>query len=283
MGGGGARGGERDEDEAEERGEEGGKNGVALGNDAGKGVVDEGRVPEKGDDGAGGDGGDGSGGGGAAPEESGEDNGGECGRVDGVGVERLFEDGFNVHGLVKRPDAEQYDHEAGDKEDLFVGGKGFKVAEEDVVDEIGGGGKEPVVGGGDDFGEDGTHEERAEELQDGGAVEGVEAEVGEDFAGAVVDFARGEKGGTGDGEGDDDGFKDDGADNPADDGAGGVLFGAGGEEFLVHALVAEEQEAGGEEELESLEEGKIAENLEVGGGEGGVDVGPAAGGVDEDG
>ena len=149
---------------------------------------------------------------------------------------------------------------------MFVGGGGFEVAEEDVVDEIGGGRKEPVVGGGDDFGEDGTHEESAEELEDGGAVEGVEAEVSEDFAGAVVDFAGGEKGGTGDGEGDDDGFEDDGADDPADNGASGVFFGTGGEKFLVHALIAEEQETGGEEELESLKEGKIAEDLEVGGG-----------------
>ena len=117
----------------------------------------------------------------------------------------------------------------------------------------------------------------------GGVSEAVEADVGEDLAGMVVDLAGGEEGGAGDGEGDDDGFEDDGADDPADDGAGGVLLGFGGEELLVHGLVAEHEQAGGEEELEGLDEGDVAEDLEVGGGEGGVDGGPAAGDVDEDG
>ena len=77
----------------------------------------------------------------------------------------------------------------------------------------------------------------------------MEADVGEDFAGVVVDFAGGEDGGAGDGEGDDDGFEDDGADDPAGDGAGGVLLGFGGEELLIHGLVAEHEQAGGEEEF----------------------------------
>ena len=95
----------------------------------------------------------------------------------------------------------------------------------------------------------------------------MEAGVSEDFARVIVNFAGGEEGGAGDGDGDDDGFEDDGADNPAGDGAGGVLFGFGGEELLVHGLVAEHEEAGGEEEFEALDEGEIAEELEVGGGE----------------
>ena len=126
--------------------------------------VDEGRVPEDGDEGAGGDGGDGGGGGGAAPVEGGEDDGGERGGVDGVGVEGFLEDGLGVEALVERPEAEQDDHEAGDEEDVLVGGVGADVADEDVVDEVGGGGEEVVVGGGDDLGEDGADEERAEEL-----------------------------------------------------------------------------------------------------------------------
>ena len=65
----------------------------------------------------------------------------------------------------------------------------------------------------------------------------------------VVDLAGGEDGGAGDGEGDDDGLEDDGADDPAGDGAGGVLLGAGGEELLVHGLVAEHEQAGGEKEF----------------------------------
>ena len=118
---------------------------------------------------------------------------------------------------------------------------------------------------------------------DGGGLEAVEADVGEDLAGVVVDFAGGEEGGAGDGEGYDDGLEDDGADDPADDGAGGVLFGFGGEELLVHGLVAEHEQAGGEEEFEALDEGEVAEELEVGGGKGGVDGGPASAVMDEDG
>ncbi len=103
----------------------------------------------------------------------------------------------------------------------------------------GGGDALDSAGGSDDYG------------GDGGGLEAVEADVGEDLAGVSCDFAGGEKGGAGDGEGDDDGFEDDGADDPADDGAGGVLLGFGGEELLVHGLVAEHEQAGGEEEFES--------------------------------
>ena len=116
-----------------------------------------------------------------------------------------------------------------------------------------------------------------------GAGEAVEAGVGEDFAGAGVDFAGGKEDGTGDGDGDDDGLEDDGADDPANDGAGGVFFGFGGEELLVHGLIAQQEEAGGEEELEALDGGELAEELEVCGGKSGVDGGPSAGVVDEDG
>ncbi len=188
-----------------------------------------------------------------------------------------------MEGLVERPEAEENDHEAADGEDLFVGGSGGDVADVDVVDEVGGGGEEPVVGGGDDLGEDGSHEEGAQELKGGRAGEAVEASVGEDLAGTAVDFAVRKEDGAGDGDGDDDGFQDDGADDPANDGAGGVLLGLGGEELLVHGLVAEEEEAGGEEELEALDGGEIAEELEVRGGKGGVDDGPAAGSVGDDG
>ena len=55
----------------------------------------------------------------------------------------------------------------------------------------------------------------------------------------LVDFAGGKERGAGDGDGDDDGLEDDRADDPADDGAGGVLLGFGGEELLIHRLVAE--------------------------------------------
>ena len=214
-----------------------------------------GRVPEDGDEGSGEDAGDCGGGGGASPVEGGEDDWRERGAVDGVGVEGFFEDGFGVRGDCRGPDAEQDDHQAADDEDLLVGGLGLDVADEDVVDEVGGGREEIVVGGGDDLGEDGSDEEGAEELKQAWRVNGgsdlcggddvdrpagevgtvvtvcsgceaVEADVGEDLAGMVVDLAGGEEGGAGDSEGDDDGLEDDGADDPADDGAGGVLLGS---------------------------------------------------------
>ena len=159
MGGGGRRGEEADGDEAEEGGEEGGEDGVALGKDGGQVGVDEGGIPEDGDEGAGGDAGDGGGGGGARPVEGGEDDRGQGGGVDGVGVEGFLEDGFGMEALVEGPEAEGGDHEAADEEDLAVGGLGAEVADEEVVDEVGGGGEEVVVGGGDDLGEDGADEE----------------------------------------------------------------------------------------------------------------------------
>ena len=218
------------------------------------------------------------------PEESREDDWSEGGGVDGIGVEGFFEDGLGTERLEERPEAEQDDHEPADDEDLLVRGVRAKVADVDIVDQVGRRGEEPVVGGGDDLGEDGSHEEGAEEFQGEGTVaESVEAGVGEDLAGGLADFTGGKERGTGNGDGDDDGFEDDGADDPADDGAGGVLFGFGGEELLVHGLVAQEEEAGGEEELETLDGGKIAEELEVRGRERGLDGWPSTGSVDEDG
>ena len=81
---------------------------------------------------------------------------------------------------------------------------GLEVADEDVVDQVGGGREEIVVGGGDDLGEDGPDEKRAEKHEGTGAGEGVQAGVGENLAGVVVDIAGGKDGGAGDGEGYDD-------------------------------------------------------------------------------
>src|ERR1039457_1206561 len=74
-----------------------------------------------------------------------------------------------------------------------------------------------------------------------GGREAVEADVGEDLAGVVVDLAGGEDGGAGDGECDDDGLEDEGADDPSGDGTGGAALGTGGEELLVHGLVRSEE------------------------------------------
>ncbi len=278
----GRRGEEADDEEAEERGDQRREDGVALAYRRGEMRCDG--VPGDGDDGAYSDAGYGCGGGGTLPEEGREDDWGEGGGVDGVGVEGFFEDGLGTERLEERPQAEQDDHEPADDEDLLVRGVGAKVADVDIVDQVGGRGEEPVVGGGDDLGEDGSHKEGAEELEGEGAVaESVEAGVGEDLAGGLADFTGGKERGTGDGDGDDDGLEDDGADDPADDSAGGVLLGFSGEELLVHGLVAQEEEAGGEEELEALDGGEIAEELEVRGRERGVDGRPSAGSVDEDG
>ncbi len=227
-----------DHEEAEQRGDEGREDGVAVADDGRKGVVDEGSIPEEGDDGAGGNAGNGSSGSCSAPEEGGQDNRRESGTVDGVSVEGFLKDRLDMEGLVERPETKQDDHETADGEDLFVGCLWGDVADIDVVDEVGRGGEEPVVGGGDDLGEDGSHEKRAEEPERAGAGEAVEAGVGEDFAGPGMDFAGGKEDGTSDGDGDDDGLEDDGADDPANNGAGGVLFGFGGEELLVHGLIA---------------------------------------------
>ena len=197
-----------DGDEADETGEECGEDGVAVGENGGEVGVDEGAIPEDGDKGPGEDAGNGSGGGGAAPVERGEDDRGERSGVDGVGVEGFLKDGLCVQALIERPEAEQDDHRAGDEEDFFVRGAGLEVADEEVVDQVGGGGEEIVVGGGDDLGEDGPDEQRAEELEKKRCrsvvvphicAEGVQTGVGEDLAGMVVYFASGEDGGACDG------------------------------------------------------------------------------------
>ena len=69
--------------------------------------------------------------------------------------------------LVERPQAEQDDHQARDAEILLVGGLRVDVADEDVVDEIGRGGEEVVVRGGDDLGEDGAHEQARRAVSSG--------------------------------------------------------------------------------------------------------------------
>ena len=81
------RGEEANYNETKEGGDEGGKDGVPVAEDSGDVGVDEGSVPEDGDEGSGEDGSDRGGGGGAAPVEGGEDDGRERGGVNGVGVE----------------------------------------------------------------------------------------------------------------------------------------------------------------------------------------------------
>ena len=280
---GGWRGEEAHSDKAEEADQKSGKDSVTLGDDRGKVAVDEGGVPENGDGGPGGDAGDGTGGSGAPPEERGEYDRCQCGGIDSVSVKGLLEDGVNVHRLVERPDAEQNDHEAGDDEGLFVGSFGDEITQVDVIDQVGSRGEEPVVGGGDDLGEDGAHKERAEKAEGGGAGEAMQAEVGENLAGAVMDLATREEDGACDGEGDNDGLENDSSDDPANNGTGCVLFGLGGEEFLIHGLVAKQEEAGGKKDFEALDGGEITEELEMGGGKVGVDCGPATSLVHEDG
>ena len=46
--------------------------------------------------------------------------------------------------------------------------------------------------------------------------------------------------------------QDDRADEPTDDGAAGGLFRFGGEELLIHGLIAEHQQTGGQKELHGL-------------------------------
>ena len=87
----------------------------------------------------------------------------------------------------------------------------------------------------------------------------------------VVDLAGGEDGGASNRKGDNDGLQNHRADDPSGDGSRGVLLGFCGEELLVHGLVAEHEQAGGEKELHRLDGREVAEELEVSGGERGAD------------
>ena len=267
-------GDEADRGEAKKRGQEGGKDGVARGDGLGQVGVDKLRVPEDGDEGAGGDTRNGRGRRGPFPEEGRQNDGRQSGGVDRVGVEGFLKNGMGAEGLVERPETEENDQKAADEENIAVRCLGPDVADVNVVDEIGGGREEIVVGGGDDLGEDGADQECAEQVR-----KRVERGVGEDLAGVFVDLAGGKECGADDGERDDDGLENEDADEPANDGAGSVLFRFGGEELLVHGLVAEHEEAGGQEEFEGADSGKVAEDLKVRGGKCGGDGRPAAGDV----
>ena len=78
--------------------------------------------------------------------------------------------------------------------------------------------------------------------------------VGDDFARVLGDFASGIKRSTEDGDGDDESFKNQSADDPADHGVARVLLASCGEELLIHDLIAEHEEHGGDEKLESADE-----------------------------
>ncbi len=92
----------------------------------------------------------------------------------------------------------------------------------------------------------------------------------------------GKERGAGDGQRDDDRLQDDGADDPSDDGAGGGSFSLFAEKTSGTSTVAEQQQAGGQEELEALDGFEIAEELEVRGGQSLPDHMPASAVVDED-
>ncbi len=83
---------ETDSDEAKEGGQESREDGVAIAEDSREIAVDERRVPEEGDESADSNAGNCGCGCGSTPEEGGEDDRSESGSVDGVGVERFFED-----------------------------------------------------------------------------------------------------------------------------------------------------------------------------------------------
>src|SRR5882724_9937108 len=74
-------GDQADGNQAKERGNQSWEDSVAVAEDGGNVMVDERRVPEDCDDGAGGDARDGGGGGGTPPEEGCENNGRQCRRV----------------------------------------------------------------------------------------------------------------------------------------------------------------------------------------------------------
>src|SRR5258707_8117754 len=84
----GRRGDQADGNQAKERSNQSWEDSVAVAEDGRNVVVDEGRVPEDRDESTGGDARDGGGGGGTPPEEGREDDGSQCRRIDGVGVER---------------------------------------------------------------------------------------------------------------------------------------------------------------------------------------------------
>ena len=107
--------------------------------------------------------------------------------------------------------------------------------------------------------------------------------VGDDFTRVGGDFSGLVEGRAADGDEDNDGLKEEGADEPADDGKAGVALRAGGEELLIHDLVAEHEEHGGDQELHGADEGEVAKHLEVGGRQRGMQAGPSAGVGEEQG
>ena len=81
---------------------------------------DCGQIPGKRDHGAAGDGGDCSPGCDAFRIERGENNGSECGGVDGVGPEHLLQNAFGIDRLIERPAAKQHNGETRNDEHALV-------------------------------------------------------------------------------------------------------------------------------------------------------------------
>ena len=69
---------------------------------------------------------------------------------------------FSVDGLVERPAPEEHDGKARNDENAFVRGIWRDVADEDVIDQVGSRGEQVVRRGGDDLGENGAKQDRAE-------------------------------------------------------------------------------------------------------------------------
>ena len=125
------------------------------------------------------------------------------------------------------------------------------------MDQIGRRREEIVIGGGNHFGEDTTHENGAEQRR-----QCLFRRERDDLAGPI-----GMKLGTGDdGKGDEESFKRDCANDPTDYGFAGVAFRFGGKEFLIHALIADKQQRGGQHQADGSVPIIIAQHLEMTGG-----------------
>src|ERR1017187_2484634 len=187
--------------------------------------------------------------------------------VNRVGVERGFQHRFEIGGLQQRECAQGDDQGARYEQGAPLAGLRIDEALVYVVNQVAGGREQVIVGGRNHLGEDAAQQDGAHQLRQ------AHARRQRDDLPRVV---RVERGAADDCDGDDDSLEYESAADPSKDGQARVALRAGREELLIHALIAEQQQQGGQQISEAGHPAERPEHGEVIGGQCSVDGRPAA-------
>src|ERR1035438_10540823 len=185
-----------------------------------------------------------------------------------VGIERGLQHRLEVGGLQQRECAEGDHQHTRYDEGAPLAGLRIDEALVDIVNQVAGRREQVIVGGRDHLGEDAAEQDGAHQLRQPHA-----RGQGDDFA-RVVGLQRGA---TEHRDGDDHGFQHQCAADPSEDRQARVALGTRREELLIHALIADQQQQGGQQISEAVYPTERSEHGEVIGWQCRVNSRPAAG------